>query len=59
MIRKVIRLEYAFTSGKRNITFEISACKNEPFILQLETMLTQLGFAKNQITKIELLEVFE
>ena len=59
MNRKVIRLEYEFASGKKNISFEIKDYANEGCSLQLEKVLTQLELTRNKISKIELLEFFE
>jgi len=59
MIRKVIRLEYAFESGKREISFETTACTNEECTSQIDIILSQLQLNRNKISKIELLEIFE
>jgi hypothetical protein len=59
MIRKVIRLDYEFASGKKKVSFETDACTNEECSMDIEKILTQLELTRNKISKIELLEIFE
>ncbi|MEA1883825.1 MAG: hypothetical protein U9N62_04810 [Thermotogota bacterium] len=59
MIRKVIRLEYAFASGNQKITFEMKECANEGGSFQIEKILTYLELTRDKVSKIELLEIVE
>ncbi len=59
MIRKVIRLEYAFASEKQIISVETTAFTNEECTSQIERILSQLSLNRKNISKIELLEIFE
>lgn len=59
MIRKVIRLDYEFASGKKKVSFETDACTNEECSMDIEKILAQFELTRNKISKIELLEIFE
>lgn len=59
MIKKIIRLEYDFSSGKKTISFETTACTNDEYNAHIGKMLSQLELTRNKISKIEMLELFE
>jgi len=59
MMRKTIRLEYAFPTGKETITFETNACTNAGCCSHIEKIIKQFHLTMNKISKIEILEISE
>jgi len=59
MIKRLIRMEYAFTFGIVGLTFEVNSFEKKVCVEQIEAFLIEMGLAKERIRGIELVEMIE
>ncbi|HPF16123.1 MAG TPA: hypothetical protein P5107_07590 [Thermotogota bacterium] len=59
MIKRLIRMEYAFSSGIAGLTIEVNSFDRTVCIERIEQALSQFDLTKDRITRIEYMEIIE